>query len=123
MGKDQTQDVAEEQLALMGLDVIVQLEKGSGTRPVLWLLIEARKRAAAAFVKFLTIDPTQAEEIRKLQNQVNIYDDLITDCRSLIARGREADRLIAENDRQEMEEMTGADGALDRETEPGVNDA
>lgn len=103
--KDPTQAIAEEHLATLAIDVIVQLERGTEMRPVLWLLDRARKQASAALVKFLTIDPTDVEGVRKLQNTINRYDDYVVDMRALVARGREADQLISEEDRAEIEQL------------------
>lgn len=94
--------IADSQLILSYLDLQVQLEKGTGTRPVLWLLAEARKKAVAAFHALVKIDPNDAEGIRTLQNEVIMFDELVASCHQMLVRGREADRAIDEADREAL---------------------
>lgn len=105
--KDPTEALSNEQLYELAADVQVQLEKGTGTRPVLWLLAEQRAKARTAMVKLVEVDATETEAIRALQNEIRLYGDLVTACHNLIIRGREADALIAESDRSDMAEIIG----------------
>jgi thiamine pyrophosphate-dependent acetolactate synthase large subunit-like protein len=84
------------------LDVKVQLERGTGTRPVLWLLARARNSAVIALRKLIEIDASETEAIRSLQAEVRLYGDMVESCRDLVARGREADREIDEQDREDL---------------------
>jgi hypothetical protein len=103
--KDAIEGLAKARLLETALDLIVQLEKGTGLRPVLFLLVESRKRAAAAMVQLAIVDPTDANSIRTLQNEIVRFDDLVTDCRALVARGRDADRELRDEDRQEAADL------------------
>ncbi len=103
--KDPIEDIANERLVEMAIDIQVQLEKGSGTRPVLWMLLRARARAATALFGLAKVDPAKIEDIRHLQNEVNLYADMIEDCQALVLRGSEADREIHEQDRLEIADL------------------
>lgn len=103
--KDPITEIATAQLIALAIDVQVQLERGSGTRPVLWLLQRSRERAAVAIFALAKIDPTKAEDIRHLQNEISLYDDMITDFRELMARGKEADRELDEQDRHTLSDL------------------
>jgi len=102
---DPIEAIARQQLIDMSIDLQVQLERGTGTRPMLWLLARARTRAIVAVFSIVKIDPSKADEIRMLQNEVNLYSDLIDDCRALLARGNEEDRELDEQDRMEIADL------------------
>jgi hypothetical protein len=101
---DPIEQLAEARLRELAIDVEVQLEKGTQYRPVLWLLVHARKRAAGAMKLFLDVDPADAHAVRLIQIELKVYDDMVANCRMLVARGRDADHVIAEKDRTEMSE-------------------
>lgn len=94
--------IADSQLILSYLDLQVQLERGTGTRPVLWLLNQARKKAVNAMAAMVKIDCNDAEGIRTLQNEVIVFDELVTSCHQMLVRGKEADREIDEADREAL---------------------
>lgn len=102
----QIKDVAE-----LAIDLQVQLEKGTGTRPVLWLLTQARAKAAEAMFSLATIDPTQTAQIITLQTQIQLYGELVEDCRDLLTRGKESDRQINESTRIEIADALSIDEA------------
>jgi hypothetical protein len=104
-------EYGEKQIADLAIDMQVQLEKGTGTRPVLWLLVRARRRAADAIFTLTTIDPTQTAAIITLQSQIQLYAELMEDCREMLTRGREADRKIDEEDRIEIADVLSIDEA------------
>lgn len=99
--------LSDEQLFVLAADVQVQLEKGTGTRPVLWLLNEQRKKASSAMAKLVEVDATETEAIRSLQQEIRLFGDLVTSCQHLLLRGKEADAMIAERDQSEMAEIIG----------------
>lgn len=108
MSKDPIEELGNEQLFVLAADLEVQLEKGTGTRPVLYLLIQARKKAATALIKLVEVDAIETNAIRSLQAEVRLYSDMVQSCQELIVRGAEADRLIHENDRIDMAEIVGS---------------
>lgn len=99
------EDLGNEQLYLLATDVRVQLEKGTANRPVLFLLSMARAKASVALAKMVEVDASEVEAMRALQQDVRLYGDMIEACQALVAAGREADGLINESDRGELEEI------------------
>jgi len=109
MTNDPITRIADAHFIELAADLQVQLEKGTGTRPVLWLLAEARKNAVSATFDLTKIDPTKVEDIRHLQNEISLYDDMIVACRNLLTRGKDADRAIHERDREELQAVIMGD--------------
>ena len=106
---DPFESLGNEALVEIAYDVQVQLEKGTakGMRPVLWLLVQQRKRAASAMAKMVDIDVTEQEALRAAQNEVRLYGDLVGHCRALFSKGKDSIQQINEADRFEMEEIVG----------------
>lgn len=102
---DPIERIADEHLRELYYDVILQLEKGAVMRPVLWLLTEARKKAAAAIVQMTMVDPEKTEEVRTCQASLRVYDEMVLLFRDLVKRGKEADRQIHERYREEMGDL------------------
>jgi hypothetical protein len=102
---DAIEEVAEERLRELAADLQVQLEKGTGMRPAAWMLAQARKKAAKAVVLFLDVDVEDTKLVRRLQGELKLYDDMVTACQALVARGKEADYRITESDRAALDEV------------------
>lgn len=101
---DPIEQLADARLRELAIDVEVQLERGTANRPVLWLLAQARKRAAGAMKLFIDVDPRDSSAVGMIQMELKVYDDLISNLRLLIARGKEADHALKEQDRSELSE-------------------
>lgn len=86
-----------------------------GGAPILVMLAKARRRAAKAIVDLCEADPSDAERIRSLQNQVNIYGLYVSDIAEIIRSGREADELVAIDDREELVDTIIAEAGPDAE--------
>lgn len=100
---DTLETLSDEQLRLLAIDLQVQLEKGTGTRPVVYLLSMQRQRAVLAMTGIINADPEEAKIIRGFQQEIQLYHDLIGHCREMLNRGREADRRIDEEERASLE--------------------
>lgn len=80
-----------------------QFEKDAYRRPVLFLLKKAREAAAIAYDALVySADPKDEATVRQLQHEIRRYDDLVAWCREIIAEGKEAERVLSENDRMEF---------------------
>lgn len=101
--------LGSEALVQLGFDVQVQLEKNTakGMRPVLWLLVQQRKKAAVAMAQMIDVDVVETEALRSLQAEVRLYGDLVQHCRALFTEGKDKLQEIEEEDRQEMEDLIG----------------
>jgi hypothetical protein len=76
-----------------------------GFRPLVVMLHMARLEAAHAVVALCDVDPTRAEEIRALQNQVARFRDLIRFTRNIVAAGIDAEHRVGDDDRAELEKL------------------
>jgi hypothetical protein len=96
-------------------DIEAQLSIQSGTRPILSVLIKAREKAAVALTALAFCDENNPDSIRKLQNEVRRYDDLVMFFRDIVTAGFEEDDAIQESDRDEMAELLSpfAEGTRD----------
>lgn len=111
---DPIEKLADEQLLLLATDIQVQLEKGTAMRPVLYMLAESRRRAATALLLFMDIDAEKPADIRKLQSELKLYDDMVASVRMMLQMGREAETRIHENDRLAIDEIMQAMSPEDR---------
>lgn len=95
--------LAQRRVIAASADIEAQLSVREGCRPVLIMLVTARQEAAEAMAELATIDLTAPiSEIRRLQNEVRRFDDLMTWLRALVARGFEYDHEISEQERDEL---------------------
>ena len=99
------EQLADQRLVELSADLQVQLEKGTGTRPVLWMLTQARKRAAKAIDLFIDVAPEDVDQVKNIKHELTIYNDLIGLARELLERGKEADNRIKEGDRAAIDEL------------------
>ena len=99
---DAIEAVARARLIHMSLDLKVQLERGTGTKPMLWLLASQRNKAVDAIVKMMEIDVAEIDAMRSLQAEVRLYGDMMTAAKELVSRGREADGEVNEEAREEI---------------------
>lgn len=97
--------IAELRLLENAADLMVQLEKGTGTRPILHLLHKARARAIAANTQLILADASDAKTVRMLQSEILLYDDMVTACREIIADGKDAEASINDADREEIQSV------------------
>jgi hypothetical protein len=102
---DPIEKLGNEQLRLLAADLMVQLEKGTALRPVLWMLVQARRRAAGAIEMMIDVDAEDVEAVRKIKREILVYTDMVRSCRELLARGKEADLRISEDDRIAVDEI------------------
>lgn len=117
MNDDAMSAAARAYLLESYVDLKVQLEKGTGTRPMLYLLADARNTAVDAIRKMIDLDASETAAMRSLQNEVRLYGDMMESAKRMIARGKEADREVDEQHREEIAEFLTTDEAR----EMGVN--
>jgi len=120
--------IARAHTVALGMDVELQLDRSAqrGFQPVLVMLRDARERAVAAMTQLVICDPTDSLSIRRLQMEIAVFDDMVNSCRAIVARGREVERIVSEEERAEINdlimnnpqwataEISGATGVNDR---------
>lgn len=99
--------LSERHLIEMSGDIEVQLERGAkqGFRPIALLLVKARQQAAAAITQLCLADPADSTAIKLLQNEVVRFDDLLKFCREIVQKGKEADRKLTNEEREEVQDL------------------
>lgn len=100
-------------------EIETQLSRGAkvGMRPVFVMLAKAKRQAADAMVKLACIEPHETEKIRALQNEIHRLDDLVIWTRDILVKGKEADKLLQEADREDVVALVAGD-----ETEPDLTE-
>ena len=91
-----------------------------GYRPLVAILVKARRAAAEAIAALATADPEKPDDIRRLQNEVRRFEDMVRFTQELLAEGREERLEIADADRAELEELIfspAADATAERVAE------
>jgi len=76
-----------------------------GTRPLQAVLAKARRRAGHAFAGLAEVAPYDQAEITRLQNEVRIFCDLVAYLREMVAAGLDAEQLIDDAERDEIERL------------------
>lgn len=120
--KDALSALSERVLIEDYLDITVQLERGTGTRPVLWLLKDARDTAAVAMRKLIEIDAIETDAIRSLQQDIRLFGDMMESCARMMIRGKAADREIDEAERADFAETLTPEAARELGIEPPPED-
>ncbi len=105
---DPIERLAYARLYELAIDLHVQLEKGTAMRPVLWMLVQARRKAAAAMVQFSLADPANHAAMRTIQQPILVYDAMVEACRELIALGKDAESQIEDDERREIFELVSS---------------
>lgn len=101
--------LALNRAAEIAIDLQVQLEKHTATRPMLKVLHLAKKEAAGGMAALVFADPKDALEIARLQLVVQRFDDLVRWCQSIIEQGKFAEAVISEEDREDIAEIVGTE--------------
>lgn len=91
--------------------VEVELTSKLKSEPLLVVINHAKEQAATALVALATVDPENPAEIRRLQNEVRRFDDLVSWLRELLIAGPEAERQLSD---MQMQEARGL--VIDEET-------
>lgn len=84
--------------------VEVELTSRLRSEPLLVVLNAAKESAAEALAALVHVDPANQEDVRRLQNEVRRFDDLVKWLHELLIAGPEAERQL--NDLQ-MQEARG----------------
>lgn len=74
------------------------------TGPLFVVMALARKDAVAAFGQWVRTNPADTEAMRKLQNDVDRYFDLVRYVRNIFEQGDEAHKRLTTEDTEELRE-------------------
>lgn len=87
---------------------VVTILTTKGEDALVTVLAKAQKRATAAYVGLSMVDPEDPKAIRRLQNEIAIYTDLIEHVRQIVIDGAEADEEFS-NAREEFADLVISD--------------
>lgn len=102
MNQDAIERLALDRMVRQSAELEVQLDLSAKTQPVIAMLALARRHAAAAMFQLVMVDPSQAEAVRSLQNEVRRYDDLVEFVKHVITAGKEADNKLSNDEKAEF---------------------
>lgn len=105
---------ALEAVFRLGCDTHLEFVRGkNGGGPLLYVLVKAREDAIEALCALVNADPADVEHVRKLQNEVQRFIDLVAYTKQLLAASDEAEAELnqhhAEAVREAMSDQTGDD--------------
>lgn len=83
----------------------VQLDNDARLHPVVTMLAMARDQACSAVHQLIFADPAATELVRSLQNEIRRYDDLVQFCKQIFVAGKEADRKLSADERDELADI------------------
>lgn len=104
---------------LIRISATIEAELTNISSPLVQMLAMARDEAADAMSKLVEVPWDSPDQIRKLQNIIIRFDDLVGWLKALVAKGFEYDREINHSEREELADMLAytpdGDNALDAE--------
>lgn len=109
MSEDPVFRLAIQRIIADSADIEAQLAIRSGTRPVVTVLAKARSEAADALACLVDADPEKPEEIRRLQNEVRRFGDLVRWFKTICEQGDMAEQIITQQEREELLEILSRD--------------
>lgn len=115
MAGDPIYRIAQEQIIQASREIEVQLVANNGTFPILVMLRLAKQEAAAALSDLAIAYTANIEDIRKLQNKIHRYDDLVRWLSEIVAAGLEYEDDFRQAERQEVADLLNPKTDEDRE--------
>lgn len=93
-----------QSIARLSMEAELELFHGAQTKdsPLMAVLLSTREAAAAALDAMVKVDPADTEAVRKLQNEVQRYLDLVKYTQDLLDSG---DQAMNEMEPEDIEEM------------------
>lgn len=90
---------------LVRVSATIEVQLLNKASPLVMALQMARDEAAEAAIKLISVVPENADEIRKLQNQVVRFTDLVRWLQDINGKGFEADREMQRGELDEYADM------------------
>lgn len=93
-------NLAEQAMLEAFLDVERQIDQTKNTGPVMAALAIARDEAVLSLAALVLVDPEDAKQVRRLQNDVNRYTGLLGWILEVNKKGWEIERKIEDGERE-----------------------
>jgi hypothetical protein len=104
-----TRREAAQALLRLSVDIELQLQQRSGGAPLAHHLKRSRERALDAVYALASVEPTDAEAIRRLQMQFKMHEALLDDMKEIVAKGREAEDYLDSEEAEDIAQAIGLD--------------
>jgi hypothetical protein len=104
---DPVSHLALSRAALISADIEEQLtaREHHGMRPLVAVLAKAKAEAAQALAALVDVDCECAADVRRLQNEVRRFADLVRWLREIVAQGLDDRFAVADAERDDLEEL------------------
>lgn len=104
---DPVSRLALSRVALISADIEEQLTARAehGMRPLIAVLAKARAEAADALAALVDVDAENAPEVRRLQNEVRRFADLVRWLKEIVAAGLDDRFEVEDAERDELERL------------------
>lgn len=99
--------------ALFNLSVNTNLEfikQKTKSGPLFYAMVLARRDAVEALKGLVKVDPVNVENVRKLQNEVQRFIDLVAFVTEIFREGDEAAKVLDEAEKDELRDVIAAEG-------------
>ncbi len=109
---DPVSRLALARAVLISADIEEQLTARNehGTRPLVAVLAKARREAAEALTLLVDADAENAPDLRRLQNEVRRFADLVRWLKEIVAAGLDDRFEVNDAERDELEEIVAPPG-------------
>ena len=99
--------LALSRVALISADIEEQLTARTehGMRPLIAVLAKAKGQAADALAALIDVDAENAPEVRRLQNEVRRFADLVRWLKEIVAAGLDDRFEVEDAERDELEQL------------------
>jgi hypothetical protein len=81
-------------------------------RPLIAVLAKARREAAEALAALVDADPENACDLRRLQNEVRRFADLVRWLKEIVSTGLDEGYEVADAERAELEELVAPESGI-----------
>ncbi|MFA5951476.1 MAG: hypothetical protein WC807_14450 [Hyphomicrobium sp.] len=106
---DQVYRLALARTSRLSVEVEAQITSRVKSEPLLVVLHTAKEQAADALEALAVVDPTDPNEIRRLQNEVARFADTTRWLKQMLLDGPEADRELNELQMKEARDLVMSD--------------
>lgn len=93
--------------AMFRLSADTELAILDGKGPLLALMVSLRQDATQALAGLASIDPAKIEDVRKLQNEVQMFVDLVGKVKVILDEGDEIAKQLNAEEADELREAMG----------------
>lgn len=99
------QEIRQAEAVLAAADTIAAAIAATNGTPLQWLLKRFRQEAAQSLAALVDVDPYEAADVRRLQDDVKRFRDTVRFLQQAISAGEDAHFKLDATDREEFSEL------------------